>query len=207
MLNAINAESVQLEVDDEQVYPAGSAERAESFEAVVTRTSLQEDMGVDLADADGATMLITRVRDEGPVHRFNRDREGHGGGHAWTIQRGDRVVAVNGIEADSQAMMAEMLAQTDLTLTISRLVSFRVELYRDACARVGLTVNIDHGRLVITKVVPQGLVQECWNRRRGVDQEVREDLLIVEVNGVGGDGAGMMQRLFEDKQLSFVVRR
>merc|ERR1712187_227124 len=123
-----------------------------------------------------------------------------------TVQRGDRIVAVNGVQGCSQRILEEIRTNRKLKLTISRLADFRVELTKRSEMRLGLTLKICPHYLHVNGIY-DGLVVEDWNQVKPTDREMRPHDGIVEVNGVTGDALQMMARLSEDAELSLLVRR
>lgn len=158
-------------------------------------------LGVDLSPHDGVTLLIGRMK-LGPLEDWNATRPP---GALDLIQRGDRIVAVNGNSGKASSLLERMRADETLAFTLRRLLQFSLTLQRPAAEGFGLSVISAGSCLRICRVL-LGVVQDL-NKTNGAELELRRGDEIWEANGVSGTAAALWSVLKHATEVWVKIRR
>lgn len=143
-------------------------------------------LGVDLSPHDGSTLLVGQVK-PGPLVEWNQRA---GPDNPQQVLRGDRVVAVNGVEKNAEDILNRMRVDSVLTFTFRRLLDFNITVPRRHGEPLGLIIADTGSTLKVTRV-DAGPVEDT-NIRNGAELEVRPGDEICEVNGISGTGQALM---------------
>jgi len=163
--------------------------RTRDFEVKVDKDG--EELGLDVLHEDNETLLVSRVRD-GPLQSWNASHSD------CCVQQGDRIVEVNGKRGSSELLIDTIRGERALQLKVRRLLEFIVVVQRpiNGNTRLGLHV-MQFGRYLRIEQVADGPFR-CYNDRVGLDRQVRASDFIVEVNGVRGTSAELLQAIHND---------
>mmetsp|Transcript_113498 Transcript_113498/g.321148 ORF Transcript_113498/g.321148 Transcript_113498/m.321148 type:complete len:273 (+) Transcript_113498:179-997(+) len=201
----------------------------ESDEFVITVTLAGKDiLGLDVDWADGKTLYIKGVKN-GVVKEWNRDHPDE------AVKGGDRIIAINGVADDPDAMLGECRNRGRLSLLVRGQVDRTAQRARakqkldapmvvqDASPQpslgpdesvvsvdtlgqaLGLDVDWADGRTLYIRSMHPGAI-ENWNRSRPPDQVVQPGCIIVAVNGLAGDTEAMVQQCRSQRRLQLIVR-
>jgi len=187
---------------DAGIAPATSSRprrpRTQEFEVLIEKEG--EELGLDVLQHDWETLLITRIK-EGPLRLWNQRHPQHG------IRHGDRIVEVNGQRGNSELLIATIRSEWSLRMVIRRLVEFGVSVQRPNGHRLGLDVMQQLRSLRVLQV-REGPFRR-WNAGVTFDFQVQPTDYIVEVNGVHGNSASLLQEIqdSESPQLQLVLVR
>lgn len=157
-------------------------------------------LGVDLSPHDGRTLLVGKLR-QGAFHDWNISRPA---GAADIVRPGDRIVAVNGVTADSEDILSKMRKDTFLSFTIRRLLDFNVRVPRSSGEHLGLWA-VDTGATLRVTRVERGPAENA-NRSFGAELIVAGDE-IYSCNGVSTSGSEIQRVLQNGGDVELKVRR
>merc|ERR1712205_231676 len=111
-------------------------------------------MCVDINFHDGSTLLVTKVN-VGPVNDHNEANP------TLQVAPGDRVVVINRVTNDTQAMLNECKTAPKLDMTVQRCTEKTITFNKKSGQDLGLQVSkVDRMTLIVTKVLPGGLVHD-----------------------------------------------
>lgn len=160
-------------------------------------------LGLDVSPHDGTSMLIGNIKD-GPVWRWN---QAPGRNNYHVVQRGDRILEVNGVSGESNKLF-EAMRRGDgmMTARISRLMEFQISRFRlqPGADSLGLELVVRGGQLIVTGL--GGAVVLALNRRIGAETEIRVGDRILQVNEFM-EVEDMRSTLEEATELSLRIRR
>lgn len=184
--------------------PETALQRAEAREThltyeVVCTEKRAGGLGLDLSPHDGATLLIGKVK-HGPMLDWNEEH-----GAEVLVQRGDRIVAVNGVSGNSEELLEHLRRDRALTITMRRLLDFSVNVVRLQSESLGIFLEDAGATMRVTRLV-SGPVADA-NKRNGVELEVRPGDEIYEANGVAGSGAQIFEALRKATAVTLRIRR
>lgn len=146
------------------------------FEATIDKSG-GEKLCLDISAYDGKTLLVGRVKD-GPVMRWNSEQIDT----PWSrIQRGDRIIGINGKTGDSDELLGA--ARVDvLKLKMRRLLEFTVRIHvLEGGDPLNMEFDDSDGRCVV-RSVSDGVASRA-NKRNTADLEIRPDDTVLQVNG------------------------
>lgn len=195
-------EATEVAAEVEQVFDKKG--RIE-FNMHIQKAPFGPGLGVNISPHDGITLLIGRVK-SGPVKNWNRDR---GTDALDVVQRGDRIVAVNSVSGDAGMLLNTLRAESQLCITISRLMEFKAKVKRHGNEDLGLDLQEVGTEKLLVEAVGPGLVAE-GNRRVGVELEIREGDTLQSVDGISNDARRMraaLETLERGREIELLVRR
>lgn len=178
--------------------PASKPEADWTFKVSIEKKS--NGLGVDLSPHDGHTLLVGKLR-QGAFHDWNCSRPS---GAAEIVRPGDRIVAVNGVTADSEDILSKMREDTFLNFTLRRLLDFTVRVSRSSGEPLGLWV-VDTGFTLRVTNVEKGPAENA-NRSHGAELIVTGDE-IYSANGVSSSGSAIQRVLKNASAVDLKVRR
>eukprot|EP00927_Polykrikos_kofoidii_P054184 TRINITY_DN48649_c0_g1_i1.p1 TRINITY_DN48649_c0_g1~~TRINITY_DN48649_c0_g1_i1.p1 ORF type:complete len:280 (+),score=42.53 TRINITY_DN48649_c0_g1_i1:250-1089(+) len=184
-------------------------------------------LGLDVDWGDGKTLYIKGVK-SGVVKDWNRDHPSE------VVRGGDRVIGVNGIADDPDAMLAECRNRGHLTLLIRGqedrtslkakprdeppMVSQDVGPELSAGANeslitldtsgqpLGIEVDWVSGCALYIRSMQSGALED-WNTAHDPERAVLPGDTIVAVNGFAGDAAVMIRHCQNNRRMQLLVRR
>lgn len=145
----------------------------------------EDQLGVDVLQHMTGSLLISRVR-PGSVQSWNQRRPD------MAVQAGDRIVEVNGQRGPSAQLVSAIRSEWRLHLLIRRQLKFSVSL-PEFSGQLGLDIAMLESALKVLKV-KEGPIKD-WNASCAKDIEVMPEDSIVEVNGVKGSPADLLQAI------------
>lgn len=144
-----------------------------------------DDLGLDVDDSSGSSLLVLRVHD-GVFQEWN---EAH---PEFLIQHGDRIVGVNGVRGDAQALLQKLRNDDFLLLALEKPAEFLLRVERlSGSDKIGVDVSMSLGNCL---VVRQALV-DYHNGLGGKTSVLRTGDRIKQVNDINGDAAAMLDEL------------
>eukprot|EP00929_Paragymnodinium_shiwhaense_P074526 TRINITY_DN38152_c0_g2_i1.p1 TRINITY_DN38152_c0_g2~~TRINITY_DN38152_c0_g2_i1.p1 ORF type:complete len:755 (+),score=166.95 TRINITY_DN38152_c0_g2_i1:54-2318(+) len=157
-------------------------------------------IGVDVQSSQW--VYISSIQAGGVMERWNRANRRE------KVVKGDRIQAVEGVSGGPEQIIKAIQTWpdgTDLSLTIKRLVRFRVCLHRSPGQRLG--IEVESGMHPYIKIIrlTQGLFRDEWNARVACDRDVRPKDRIVEVNLVNSSSQDMLRVLQGDEPELFIT--
>jgi len=183
--------------------PAPTPQPVKAREFPVTIIKESEELGLDVLQHDGATLLITKIR-EGLVATFNKGQPEDG-----IVQAGDRITEVNGYRGNSEELIRTIRSSQTICMTIRRLVEFTVTVSVSKLSR-RLGINVMQGGCSLTVLGLTDGPFSQWNSCVNQDLKVQPGDLVVEVNGVRGTAETLRQAIEQGRdklRMSFVVER
>jgi hypothetical protein len=176
-----------------------------------------ETVGIQVRNRNG-TLEVVKVLPNGAIHRTNeRNRASK---FSETLDVGDIVLKVNGIEKNASNMVHELNSSDMLVFTVSRHEIDLGERYSGAPvtqdfpvvlnlngkgARVGLELEPTQGGALQVKCVGDGLVLR-WNEEHP-QMAVKAGDFLVAANGVSEDVSKMLHTILESKGTLVLVFR
>eukprot|EP00928_Gymnodinium_smaydae_P025322 TRINITY_DN2020_c0_g1_i1.p2 TRINITY_DN2020_c0_g1~~TRINITY_DN2020_c0_g1_i1.p2 ORF type:complete len:247 (-),score=67.09 TRINITY_DN2020_c0_g1_i1:58-798(-) len=181
-------------------------------------------LGLDVDWGDGKTLYIKGVK-PGIVKEWNRTHP------VDSVQSGDRVIAINGVADDPQAMLGVCRNRGRLKLLIRSKAdrATRIAQAKKAQAAaeqavemqppsleslvtldtqgqpLGIDVDWADGKTLYIRATQPGAVEE-WNKSRGNNEAMVAGCVIVAVNGVSADPHAMLQQCKSNRKLQLLLR-
>lgn len=145
-------------------------------------------LGVGIDATDGRSLVVNMVQ-EGLIKRWNESNP------EYEVKRGDRFLAVNGIQGDPKLLLQALSSYEMLYIRVRRPDLFSITLRRDGeVGPLGMALSyIEGGTTILVKAVGPGLVQN-WNNANK-DSRVEPNDRIFEVCGFGGPSQELFERL------------
>lgn len=158
--------------------------------------------GLELDFMCGEVMEVCSLHPGGAALAYNK-----GAGPDRQIREGDFLVEVNGIRADTKAMLEHMKNDRVLKLAISRPTPFSVTVIPSQRVRLQLVPSLSRSRtgrsLLVAELSPP--FQE-WNESNP-DRQVRKHDRIVGVNGCSASAEDLMKEIKEATNLDMLLAR
>jgi len=179
------AEDLGMEAQDK----LESAEAEPGLLTMSMTRARDEPIGLDADLIDGFSLVVINIKD-GCVQSWNEQHQDP----SSTIQVDDRIVQVNGIKSDAQALAAELHKTTTWELTISRpkIVSLLLEHRKED--NLGIDLRPSRGGMALLMAnIGEGYFQQYLLSQRRRD--VRKSDRIVAVNGTRGTSHQLLRAL------------
>lgn len=181
------------EVDDTEVLGPEFRE----FEVHIIKES--DELGLDVAQEDDDSLLVKKLRD-GPVSVWNLTHQGQ------EIQPGDRIYRVNGTTGTCDTLVSTIRGSKSLVMGIRRTCLLRVSIQKTADGRLGVDIS-QHSKCLRVLRIRSGPFSK-WNQQNPFDQQVWASDEIVEVNGIHGTSADLLEAIKKSgDQINFVIKR
>jgi len=160
-------------------------------------------------DSDGAgleiesiaSMLLVAKLKRGPIRVWNQTRDPE-----LCVRAGDRIVSVNGVEAEGNMLIEELRKDLHLRLVLRHPKEFKVSVDKGG-KELGMCVVGGNAKLDMLKIsaLKEGAVDD-WNKVN-VDNEVIIGDRITAVNSVMGDPQKMLAELKSKERLELTIIR
>lgn len=170
------------------------SEKEFEFEVNVEKGSQQ--LGVDVLHQDTETLLITRIN-SGLILQWNQAHPDN------CVRAGDRVIEVNGQRGGSEFLVGAIRNGISLRLKIRQLLEFSMSVEKKG--RLGLDI-MQHAKSLRVLYLSPGPFQD-WNRKAGLDRQVRSGDHVVEVNGSRGMAPELIAAIKESDGDTWVTFR
>lgn len=153
-------------------------------------------LGAHFDLCDGVLLLLVSIEKGGAVQAYNRTVP-----KGMRLVPGDYVASVNAVSGDSETMVKEMEAQSDLELEVRRSMEFMVEVSKTG-GPLGLDISYaEAGQSLLIGAIMEGLIAD-WNKANPQKKVCANDR-IVEVNGVSGTPEELLAAI---KQATATIR-
>lgn len=172
----------------------------QEFHATIVKCADSNALALDVDAVDGLTLLVKRVK-SGPILRWNKGACDSG----KDIRMYDRIVEVNGIRGDAADLLRAIKDDRRVELLIRRPTVFRLGVTKSSPTdELGAGIDSGDGRtLLVVCVKERGLLGE-WNKEHW-EVPVRKNDRIVEVNGVRGCSARLLEAIRNAGRLDMVL--
>lgn len=138
---------------------APTTPKAVSFQVELDRGEGLASIGLQLDASDQKLCLVTGVKADGLVHRWNTQNPGQ------KVLRFDRLLQVNGEPGPADALVAKACSSTKLLLAFQRPRTFQARVQkRGRALGLRIAVNSQHpSAIAVIQVEAEGAMEE-WNR-------------------------------------------
>lgn len=163
-------------------------------------------LGLDISWPDGATSLLIKHVNPGPVEQWNAV---FGRTDAETVSRGDHITEVNGAAGDHQQLLAILkhTASSTLTIKFRRKLEYKFSFDCHGAATHGLTLSEKGGKMIVAAIKDGSSVAEA-NKLVRADAEIRIGDSVESVNGQGRDKPQVIRQLMDRSgNMELVLRR
>lgn len=165
------------------------------FEARIDKSGGQK-LGLDVSAYDGKTLLCGLVR-PGPVEAWNMKQ---GEGSDMCVRRGDRIIAVNRVEGDSDLLMGAT-RQEYLIIKVRRLLEFSYSIDFSSGDNLGVMFeDMSDGQVAIVSLY-QGIIS-TMNENIPADVEIRVGDLVLRFDDMNVTGADALRTAVEGRLAS-----
>jgi len=146
-------------------------------------------------------MLIILKLGDGPIREWNASHD-----TSLTVSPGDRIVAVNDVNTDVEALLAAIKSLTSLKIRVRRPAYFRIHIDKAGKGLgAALLVNTDPLGMLTIHQLRDGALKD-WNAENP-NQQLRSGDRILWVNGVTGKPNSMIAKVKKEAQLDMVLLR
>ena len=164
---------------------------------VTVSVSGSNHLGVDADWSDGKTLYIKAIW-AGAVSDWNKENP------TKAVQPGDRVISVNGVTGDAQAMVREIKDRNLLLLFQKASDDKMVTVSVSGSNSLGMDADWGDGKTLYIKAILAGAVSD-WNKENPT-KAVQPGDRVISVNGVTGDAQAMVREI-KDRNLLLLFQK
>jgi len=166
------------------------------FNATINRSEDQP-IGLDIDLIDGVSAVVVDIK-EGAIQSWNEKHP------QYALQVNDRIVEVNALRSDANAMVANLKRETTWVLVVQRPREFMVSISRADAPSLGMDLRYaPNGTTLMITQVGDGPMQE-WNKANPEKVVCKHDR-IIQLNGVRGTPSNLLQASEDSEQLNMLV--
>lgn len=172
--------------------------------SVVLTCSEDQKIGLSMDYRDMDSFFITGVKANGAIAAWNASNS------RYQVCQGMRIITINGIQGNPQAMLPEFSKAGKASLLVRRCQcesnEFAVGLSIATEENLGLSLDwSDKVTFLISAVKPDGAVQS-WNKANS-QLQIAQGMRIIQINGLRGDAEKMLQELKLKGNVHLIIRK